>query len=410
MKQDKLAMDGGSRIRTAPLGYQSVGLNIIDADEETLVKEVLHNKTLFRHYGPTPPHMVDDFELEAAEFIGKKYTLALSTGSAAFFCAAAALRWGPGDEIIIPAYGWITDYSCVVHTGAVPVFAPIDESLNMSPEAFEKLITPRTKAVMVIHYQGAVSRIDEICSIARRQGIQVVEDSAQTWLGNKDRKRASGDVVCFSLQANKTITSGDGGLLATDDQEIFERAVRYHDLGMIRDRFIKRLEKPITTAVFNGMQWRMSELVGAVALAQLRKLPGLLESVKEKWNYLRKEISSAIPELQFRKTDPALDTGLLLAFNLGKAENVAFFSRAIEAEGLVYGPTSYCQTMDRIDVVQYLLKESGNYFPEIFESTEEMDRRFAKIAILPNYTKGDMEDIAAGTTKVLLAMKDRKML
>lgn len=170
MDAHTLAIHGGTPVREKPLDYQCIGGNLIGEEELALVTEVVKNKTLFRHYGLVQPHMVDDFKREAAAFIGRNYVLAVSTGSGTYFCTAAACGWGPGDEVVIPTYGWITDYSSVALTSAIPVFAGIDESFNMSPEAFEAKISPKTKAVMVIHYQGGASRLDEIVSMALDTG------------------------------------------------------------------------------------------------------------------------------------------------------------------------------------------------------------------------------------------------
>lgn len=412
MNKKVLALDGGTPVRNRPMGYQCVGGNVVGEEEMELVREVLENRTLFRHYGPNTPHMVDDFEREVGEFLKKKYVLATSTGSGSFFCAASALEWGPGDEVIIPTYGWITSYSSVALTGAVPVFAEIDESLCMSPEAFEKKITSRTKAVMVIHYQGGVGRLEEICRIAGKHGIAVFEDSAQTWVEGKDGDglHNRGIVSCFSLQAHKMITAGDGGVFATDDQRLFERAVRFHDLGLLRDTFASRLASPVMTRPFCGMQWRMGELSGAAALAQMRKLPDLIQRCRTNWQFLRDELADDFPGLKFRAVRPEDDAGILLAFDLKSRGNTEFFARALEAEGLVYGPTSYCQTMDRIEVIRCCLEDARRYRPEEFTATEELVQRYAKLAVMPVYTADDMRDIAEGTKKVLHAMQDRSMI
>ena len=157
------------------------------------------------------------------------------------------------------------------------------------------------------------------------------------------------------------------------------------------------------------MQWRMNELSGAVALAQLRKLPDLLKRTKQNWERLRREIIDAYPYLQFRKVEPENDAGIVLAFNLETKDNVEFFKQAFEAEGLLYGPTSYCQTMDRIDVVRACLEDAGMYHPEDFKTTEGIVERFAKIAVLPVYDDQDMHDIVAGIVKVLRYMKNKRM-
>jgi dTDP-4-amino-4,6-dideoxygalactose transaminase len=408
MYDSKLALEGGKPIRTKPMEYQSIGANLIGSEEMRLVSEVIESQTLFRHYGPAKPHMVDDFENEIRTLIDSRYALATSTGSGSYFCALNALNFSAGDEVIIPAYGWITDYSAVVLAGAVPVFASIDESFNLNPEDFKKKITTRTKAVIVIHYQGASSRLDEIVEIAGEYGISVIEDVAQACGGSFNGKKLGkwGEVNCFSLQSHKMIVSGDGGFLTTDNQELFEKAVRFHDLGMIRTTFEKQLESPIITKPIPGMQWRMNELSGAVSLAQIRKLPGIIDKTKKFSAALRDTIKEEFPEIKFRDVKPENDLGIIVAFDLGSSENAAYFMKAYEAEGLVYGPTSYCQTMDKIDVVRSCLEDAGMYNPEDFIKTEEIVNRFAILSILPIYSEEDIKEISLGVRKVCRAMEE----
>lgn len=412
MDREKLALEGGSPVRRRPFPYKCIGGNLLGREELALVREVIGNKTLFRHYGPKPPHMVDDLEREFRVLIGTRYALATATGSGAYFCAAAALGIGEGDEVIIPAYGWITNYNAIALTGATPVFADIDESLSINPGSFESKITPRTKAVMVIHYQGGASRLDEIVAIAKAHGVKVIEDVAQSCGGTFGGRKLGtwGDIACFSLQAHKMITTGDGGLLATDSQELYEKAVRFHDLGLLRERFVRNLESPVKTAPLCGMQWRMSELTGAVGLAQLRKLPRIVEAAHGNFIVVRDELRRRFPKLKFRRVLPENDIGITLAFDLESYKNVEYFRAAWEAEGLAYGPTSYCQTMGDIGVVKSLLQNAGRFDAGSFTATREIEQRFAMVAILPVYSERDIAEICRGMAKVLGAMERKTLI
>lgn len=412
MNDGKLACEGGAPVRTRPLPPRFVGANLIGAEEKELVDAVIESKCLFRHYGAGRPHFADDFEQAFSEMIGVPYALATATGSGAYFCAMRALEVGPGDEVILPASGWITDYAMVDCLGATPVFASIDESLNLSPEDFESRITERTRAVVVIYYQGGAARVEEIVRIARRRGIKVFEDVAQACGGTCNGKPlgAWGDVACYSFQNNKVITCGDGGMLVTADQGIYERAVRYHDLGLLRDSFKRNLSGPVLTEPMAGLQWRIGELAAAVGLAQLRKLPGIVGACRQRASFLRGEMMARFPRLRLRPVRPEDDIGILVAFDLKTAQNVSFFSQAYEAEGLAYGPTSWCETMCDIPPVAARMQENGVCDPATFETTAAIDARTAKLAVLPVYTQADMQDIAAGAVKVLDAMTGRGML
>lgn len=400
---ETLAINGGAPVRTKPMPPCFVGASLLGDEEKQLLNEVIDSKTLYRHYGSGKPHFVNDFEREFRDFIGTRYALGVSSGSAACFCAMRALDIGTGDEVIVPALGWIPDYSMIDNLGATPVFAAIDDSMNLSPEDFESKITERTKAVVVVYYQGGASRVDEIVAIARKHGIKVLEDNAQACGGDfAGRKLGTwGDIACFSLQAKKVITAGDGGVIATNDQKLYELCVRYHDLGLLRDSFRQNLEAEPMTEPISGYQWRMNELTGAVALAQLRKLPWIVETCRKNAAYLRSKLADTFKTLKFRAVLPENDLGILLAFDLETPENVEFFSKAYEAEGLHYGPTSWCEALRDIPPVKARMPFNSVYSDETFERTKAIDARYAKLAVLPTYTIEDLDHMADGATKVL---------
>lgn len=412
MVSSQLACEGGVPVRTTPVPPTFVGAGLIGAEEKALVNQVIDSKCLFRHYGSGAPHFADDFEAAFRESMGNRYALATATGSGAYFCAMRALDIGPGDEVIVPAFGWITDYAMVDLFGATPVFAAIDESMTISPADFEAKITERTKAVAVVYYQGGAAGIDKIVAIARRHDVKVLEDVAQACGGDFEGRTLGtwGDIACYSFQNNKIITCGDGGMVATDNQELYEKAVRYHDLGLMRDSFKRNLEGPPITKAMPGLQWRIGELSSAVGLAQLRKLPGILSVCRANASFLRGRLAGGCPGLAFRATLPRNDIGILVAFDLQTPENVEFFSKAYAAEGLPYGPTSWCETLCDIPSVAVRLNENGVYDRATFETTAAIDARMAKLAVIPAYTREDMRDIADAALKVLEAMVERGML
>ena len=166
-------------------------------------------------------------EKEYARFVGTRYALAVNSGTSALICALVAAGIGPGDEVLIPAYTWVATAGAVVSIGAVPVLCEIDESLTIDPEDMEKRITPYTKAVIVVHMRGMSCDMDRIMAVARAHDLRVIEDVAQANGGSyKGRRLGSfGDVGCFSLQQSKVITTGEGGMVVTDSEEIWQRAV-----------------------------------------------------------------------------------------------------------------------------------------------------------------------------------------
>ena len=220
-------------------GFKQAGLPggfLYGEEEMQSVAEVIENQSPFRYYGPKVQGKAGAFEREAKEFFGVKHALAVSSGQPLWWWLRAS-GVGPGDEVIVPAVTFIACAGAVVACNAIPVFCDVDESLNMDPVALVRCITPRTKVIMVVHLQGASADMDRIMAIARRHNLKVIEDSAQSFgAAYKGRYVGTmGDIGTFSLQINKTITAGEGGLVITDDENLYQRAVIAHDQGNIRD-------------------------------------------------------------------------------------------------------------------------------------------------------------------------------
>ena len=329
-----LAIDGGAPVRTTPLPSACLGTSVMGQEELDLLSEVIRARLPFREYGDGTPHMVRDFEQEARSYFGMPYALATATGSGSFYCALAAIGAGPGDEVIIPSFGWFTDFTAPVLLGATPVFADIDRSLNMDPDDLERRITPRTKAVIVVHFQGAAGDMERLLATAHRRGIVVIEDCAQACgaLYNGRKLGSLGDLACFSLQQNKIMSTGDGGLLLARDPHHFERAVRYHDLGFVRPSLAAQMGGSTQEETFCGCQFRMNEFTGAVALAQLRKLDAAVLSITRRHSRtLRQRITAECPGIRFRQTgDPEGDAGIAFYLDMETPERAAWFGRALQ--------------------------------------------------------------------------------
>jgi 8-amino-3,8-dideoxy-alpha-D-manno-octulosonate transaminase len=296
-------------------GY--VGPQFFDEREEKALLEVLESRSPFRYWGQGKPTKVLRFEEKFAEYMGARFALGVTSGTAALDCAVSGLGIGPGDEVIVPAYTWWSDYTCVVNAGALPVFADIDRTLNIDPEDFERKITPRTKAVIAVHLLGTPCDMDPIMQIAGKRGVAVLEDCAQCVGGSyHGRKLGSiGNVGIYSFQVNKTMTSGEGGAVVTSDPVIYERAARFHDMGTIRQLFLDR-SGPSRVETFAGENFRMSEFTGAVLGAQLSKLDSMLAQLRGNANVIYKGIEK-IPGIRLRhRPDPGGDIGYAVYFEM----------------------------------------------------------------------------------------------
>jgi 8-amino-3,8-dideoxy-alpha-D-manno-octulosonate transaminase len=296
-------------------GY--IGPQFFDEREQQALREVLESGSPFRYWGPGTPNKVLRFEEAFARYMGVRFALGVTSGTAALDCAVAGLGIGPGDEVIVPAYTWWSDYTCVVHAGALPVFADIDRTFNLDPKDFERKITPRTKAVIAVHLLGGPCDLDPILDIARKHKIAVLEDAAQCVGGSyRGRKLGSlGDVGIYSFQINKTITSGEGGAVVTSDPLIYERAVRFHDMGAIRQPFSGRIGSS-QVKTFAGENFRMNEFTGAVLGAQLTKLDSMIAQLRGHAAAVYDGVHG-IDGIRLRqRPDPAGDIGYCVGFEM----------------------------------------------------------------------------------------------
>jgi 8-amino-3,8-dideoxy-alpha-D-manno-octulosonate transaminase len=280
-------------------GY--VGPQFFDKREEEALLEVLESGSPFRYWGPGRPEKVLRFEEAFAKYMGTRFALAVTSGTAALDCAVAALGIGPGDEVIVPAYTWWSDYTCVVHAGALPVFADIDRTFNLDPADFERKISPRTKAVIAVHLLGGPCDMDPILEIARKRKVAVIEDCAQCVGGSyHDKKLGSiGDVGIYSFQINKMITSGEGGAVVSSDPVIYERAARFHDMGSLGGVFLNRVGTS-QVQMFAGENFRMNEFTGAVLGAQLTKLDSMVAQLRSNAEAIYEGIKG-IPGIRLRQ-------------------------------------------------------------------------------------------------------------
>ena len=298
------------------------GIELIGAEETAEVLEVMQSGYLSR-YGPSDDPAfgakVHTIERTIAELTGVRYGLALhGGGSAALWITLLSLGVGAGDEVIVPGFTYVASISAIVYTGATPVLAEIDQTFDLDPVDVEAKITPRTAAIIVVHMLGAPARINELKAIADRHGIPLIEDCAQAFGATYEGKGVGGfgTAGTFSFNEFKTITCGDGGMIVTDDEGVYERSFAMHDQGHAPDR----LESKYAPRPFLGMNFRMTELSGAVLLGQVRKLD-LITSHLRANKAVVKDILEEVPAIDYRTlTDAAGDLATHLVVVLPTAE------------------------------------------------------------------------------------------
>lgn len=283
------------------------GAYLFGDEERKEVADVLETGYLSRYGQEDDPRFkrkVVTLEREFAEKINVKHALATNGGTSSLMAALVALGVSRGDEVIVPGYTFVASISAVIAVGGTPILAEIDESLTIDPSDIERRITPRTKAIMPVHMLGNPSNLDRVMSIAAAHDIPVIEDACQS-LGARYRGRMTGSfgaINAFSLNINKTITAGDAGMVTTDSDELYERAFGFHDQG----HKPLRMGLEIGTRSLVGINLRINELTGAVALAQLRKIDTILALLRKKKRALKEAIAAGgIRNMSYRRiNDP----------------------------------------------------------------------------------------------------------
>lgn len=420
-RNGKLAMDGGQPAKQRPDPPMYPGGMEINEEEERAVLDVLRSKRLFRYYGPTPgPSRVEQLEKQFAAVMGAQHGLAVCSGTAALLCGLAGIGVGPGDEVIVPAYTWIASASSVVALGGIPIVAEVDASLTLDPVDVERKITPYTKAIMPVHMRGVPCRMAELLAVAQRHRLKVIEDAAQADGGSYRGQRLGslGDVGCFSLQFNKILTAGEGGMVITSDSDVWKRAVMYHDVvGGQRNGF------PLDEQLW-GVNLRMPELLAAVMLVQLRRLDGLLAAMRAR----KQAIIDGVVDVCRSKgvvlqeiPDPAGDASVAFIFML-ESHNVARRVVGALAAENIKGNVIY-----KPDVVDYHIyphwapimaqrtwtaqggpwrwaQRTIEYSPDMCPRSLDLLGRAVHINVNPLYTDEDVEGIINGLKRVLATL------
>jgi len=295
------------------------GMEFIGEEEIEEVVSLLREGYLFRHSvtvaGKRDARFqgkVYEAERMFAKRTGSGHALAVNSGTSALFAAVAALGIGPGDEVIVPGYGFIGTYSSVLQAWAVPVLAEIDQTFNIDPEDVKAKITPRTKAIMPVSMLGNPARLDVLKAIADEHGLFMIEDCCQACGATYKGKAVGtyGNAGAFSFNTYKPITSAEGGMIITDDQAIYDRCFALQDQGYARDP--KQEQSMIGENPIIGYDLKYTELQAAVLVAQLRKLDGILSLLRANKRRYKEQIGD-IPGLEYRDiTDVDGECGTVL--------------------------------------------------------------------------------------------------
>jgi 8-amino-3,8-dideoxy-alpha-D-manno-octulosonate transaminase len=410
----QVAAQGGRPVRTTPLTTEFPGTQFYDDQERTELMQAYESHSLFRFYGPQEPRKVAKFEQELAATMGTKYALAVTSGTAALHCALTALGVGPGDEVILPAWTWHSCYTTILLTGALPVFAEVDESFTIDPEDLERKITPQTKAIMVVHLFGAPANMGAILPIAKKHGLKVLEDAAQSAGARYQGKRVGsiGDIGIYSFQIHKLITAGEGGAVVTNDPLLYERAIRFHDLGSVRPVHAALLGKP-QMPFFPGINYRMNEMTGAVMRGQLRKLDTIRGRLQSNSRFVKDKIKD-LPGIHLRReNDSQGETGWTIDVLLPNKNTRDRFIAAMRAENVPMGAPSAATPLPPFPYIEQKAAphpawptfnsprgKAIRYGAGCCPRTVDIFNRAATLTMGPKYSESDLNDIVVAFTKV----------
>ncbi|MBL9204373.1 MAG: DegT/DnrJ/EryC1/StrS family aminotransferase [Opitutaceae bacterium] len=394
-----------------PFPPMGLGECLIGAAELRNVTQVIRSQTLFRYYGvgnaPHPNSFASRVERAGEAMHGVPYALGVSSGTAALEVALGALGVGPGDEVILPVWSWVSCFTAIVRVGGQPVLAEVDETLNLDPKEIERLTTPRTRGVLVVHYQGVPADLDPILRAAKKRGLWVLEDNAES-LGTtyKGRRVGSlGDIAICSFQQRKVVTTGEGGMVLTRSPKLYERAVRMSDLGLYRQEHQARA--PLKEPMFPGSNFRMGELTAAVALAQLARVDPMVKKVRALREVLLREMGD-LPGVTWRRIpDPSGDIGFESYLFMPKAEQARAVRARAGERGITLTPHTGTYAQTAREYVKNRSTHAGargpfqhfqdwpapGYRPEDFPRTHDLAERLIAIPIGVLFRKSEVARI-----------------
>jgi dTDP-4-amino-4,6-dideoxygalactose transaminase len=285
-------------------------------EEIDAVAKVITNGQFMRYRGGEGG-FTETFEKDLCDKFNTKHALTVNSGTSALICALAALGIGPGDEVIVPAYTWVASALAPLAVGAVPVMADINDSLTLDPEDVECRITPYTKAIIPVHMINLACDMDAIMKIAKKHKLLVLEDACQAvGVSYKGRRLGTiGDAGAYSFNMYKNITCGEGGAMVTDDDRTYVRGLIYHDAGSFTRNYAAEIKEPF----FPGVNYRVSEIQGAIMGEQFKRLDGILAELKARRQIMVEVFAKTRQFRIVRHNAPEDAVGLAIVFETPEA-------------------------------------------------------------------------------------------
>ncbi|MFM8902643.1 MAG: DegT/DnrJ/EryC1/StrS family aminotransferase [Actinomycetota bacterium] len=385
------------------------GYELIGAEEQADVDDIFqHGGVLFRHSFDAIRQdrwKVRDFERAFAKSLGVPHALAVTSGTAALRVALAVLDLQPGDEVITQSFTFVATVEAIIESGATPVCADIDGTLNLDPKSLAKLITPKTRAVIAVHMLGTPADLFAIDKICRDNKIVLLEDAAWGCGGSLDQRPLGtwGRMGTFSFDFAKTMTTGEGGMVVFQNEADYKAAAAWHDHGHENNPAVPRWED---TRASSGFNFRMTEMQGAVGLAQLKKLSSVVTAQRKNRDSMWATIKD-LPGITPREAPAgSYETADALVFGVESGSTAKKCREALVEEGL--------STKILPEAVTWHFAGTWTHMPELVErhggdlSTQFQDsrKRLERAVSLPVVVKMD-ETVPARLHKALKKVLDR---
>lgn len=393
---EHLAIDGGAPVRGSLLPYARQS---IDTNDIAAVVSVLEGDWLTT--GPT----VATYENAVADYVGAAYAIALSSATAGLHAAVYALGIGPGDDVIVPAMTFAASANCILYCGGTPVFADIDpRTCLVDSEDIESKISERTKALVTVDFTGQPPDMDAIRSIAQRRNVKVIADAAHS-LGAQYRGRPVGslaDATVFSTHPVKPITTGEGGIVVTDNELVARKVRTFRNHGIASDARKRAQEGEWRYDMeFLGYNYRCSDILCALGVSQLKKLPSFLARRREIAAEYDKAFS-AIDELEIPARSSDVESAwhlyvLRLHLPMLTVDRGQVF-RALRAEGIGVN-------VHYIPVYWHSYYQSLGYKKGLCPVAEREYERMITLPLWPGMTSRDIADVVSAVCKVINAYR-----
>ena len=391
---EELAINGGTPVRSTTIGY---GRQYIDEADIAAVVETLQSPALT--CGPK----ITELEKKLCEVTGAKYAVVVSNGTAALHIAAMAAGIGPGDEVIVSPITFAASANCVLYCGGTPVFADINpKTYNIDPVSIRAKITDKTKAIVAVDFTGQAVELDEIRAICKEYNLILIEDAAHS-IGTKYNGQPVGsiaDMTTFSFHPVKTVTSGEGGAVTTNDEELYRKLRLYPTHGITRNQ--EEMCNPSDAGWYYeqvdlGYNYRMTDIQAALLISQLDKLPAFSYRRKEivaKYNEVFKQMPEIMVQEEIAESDTTRHLYILrLNTELLKCDRREFFD-ALRAENIG-------TQVHYIPVYWHSYYEKLGYKKGLCPEAEKLYSQILSLPLFYSMTDEDIEDVIKAVKKIV---------